>query len=379
MSVLSFKMLLRKRGTASAILSIALLVAILASMNAALNYVNSQAEAIGEARALNLGGTFLVINRNAMSTTDSNISAELASRLSNLTYVKYVVPQRMLTANVTTESGSHTILVRGVEDVNSFLKLRKAYVNGTTAKTEAEANIGEILAGSTSIKLGDEVDLTVGNSVLKVKVVGVVRTQTQTDAELTVTMGGANRLTGDNGTLSLIEFALKENVKSDEAVNNITQLLPENVKIVKTQQPNEFMQGINSQTMTFLNIWSIAVYSVVVAASYVIATRLTAESTYELATLKTLGAKTRLLFTLVTVYTAITALVGSILGIAIGVAGTQAVSTILTWVRPSVEVTLFLEAPQALQTLLLTLTSAIIGCAYPAFKAAHTRYAEQPL
>ena len=377
MSALSFKMLFRKRGTASAILAVALLVAILASMNAALNYINSQAETLGE--LVNLGGTYLILSRNSTSTTNSSINAELATRLSNLTYVKYVVPQRILTANVTTESSSQTILVSGVEDVNSFLKLRRAYVNGTTAKTETDANIGEILAGSTSIKLGDEVNLTVDNSILKVKVVGIIRTQTQTDAELTTTMDAINHLAGDNGTLSLIEFALKEGVKSEEAIDNITQLLPENVKIVKTQQPNEFMQGINSQTMAFLNLWSIAVYAVVAAASYVVATRLIAESTYELATLKTLGAKTKLLFTMVIAYTAITALIGSILGIALGVAGTQTVSTILMWIRPSVEVTPFLEAPQALQTLLLTLTSSIIGCAYPAFKAAHTRYTEQQL
>jgi len=36
----------------------------------------------------------------------------------------------------------------------------------------------------------------------------------------------------------------------------------------------------------FLNLWSIAVYAIVVANSYVVATRLTAESSYELATLR---------------------------------------------------------------------------------------------
>jgi len=51
------------------------------------------------------------------------------------------------------------------------------------------------------------------------------------------------------------------------------------------------MQEMNVQTLNFLGIWSLAVYAVVVVASYVIAARLMAESSYELAMLKALGAK----------------------------------------------------------------------------------------
>jgi ABC-type antimicrobial peptide transport system permease subunit len=92
-----------------------------------------------------------------------------------------------------------------------------------------------------------------------------------------------------------------------------------------------------------------------------------------------IGAKKRLVFTLILAYTVTIALLGSILGIALGIAGTQAASTMLRWILPSVDVTPFLEAEQALQTLLLTLASSVIGCIHLALKSARTRYMEQPL
>jgi ABC-type lipoprotein release transport system permease subunit len=186
-------------------------------------------------------------------------------------------------------------------------------------------------------------------------------------------------LAGNNDTVSLIEFSLKEGVDSWEALGQIAQLLPENVKIVQAQQLKEFAQQMNMQTAAFLNVWSIAVYAVVAAASYIAAARLITESSYELAMLRAIGAKKRLAFTLILAYTVTIALLGSMLGIALGTAGTQTASTMLRWILPSVDVTPFLEAEQALQMLLLTLASSVIGCIYPALKSVQTRYMEQPL
>jgi len=49
-------------------------------------------------------------------------------------------------------------------------------------------------------------------------------------------------LAGNNDTAFLIEFSLKEGVNSREALDQIAQLLPENVRIVKAQQLKEFTQ-----------------------------------------------------------------------------------------------------------------------------------------
>jgi ABC-type lipoprotein release transport system permease subunit len=377
MSALSHKMLFRKGGTASSILAITLLVAIIASMNSVINHVNSQTEAL--VGLPKIGETYLILSENSNSIADSKIDTEFADQLNGIADIEYTIPQKIFTATLTASLGNHTVVIRAVEDVTSFLKLRKAYVNGTTAKNETEANIGEILARSISINLGDEANLTISNNIIKVKIVGTVRTLTQTDTELIVPMEAANHLTGNNDKISLIEFALKENVNREEAINRITGLLPKDMKVVKAQQPNAFMQDMNSQTLTFLNLWSLAVYAVVAAASYVVATRLIAESSYELTMLKALGAKKRLLFTLVLTYIAAVTLLGSILGVALGTTGTQTASTMLGWMWTSVEVNPFLEPSQAIQTLLLTLASSTLGCLFPAFSCARKSYMEQPI
>jgi ABC-type lipoprotein release transport system permease subunit len=174
MTILNFKMLFRKGGTASSILAIALLVAILASTNSITNNINSQTKMLG--RLVSTGETYLILDRNSTATTDSQIDTELTSLLNNLTTVKCTLPQRVLTATLTTSSENHTITLRGVEDVSNFLKLRRAYINGTAAKNETEANIGEILAMALSINRGDEVTLTLGNNLLKIMVASVIRT-----------------------------------------------------------------------------------------------------------------------------------------------------------------------------------------------------------
>ncbi|MBC7113636.1 MAG: FtsX-like permease family protein [Candidatus Methanomethyliales bacterium] len=133
------------------------------------------------------------------------------------------------------------------------------------------------------------------------------------------------------------------------------------------------------ETLNFPNVWSIAVYAVVAAASHITATRLIVESSYELAMLTVLGVKKHLIFTLVLTYTVTVAFLGALLGIALGTAGSQTASTILRWTQPSVDVTPFLKPEQVLQTLLLTLTSSILGCIYPALKSTRARYVEQTL
>lgn len=372
-----FKMLLRKTGTATAVLSIALLVAIIASTNAIANYIASQTQTLS--KLVNPTGTYLILNKNATALTNSRINPELATQLNNTNQLSHVHPQKLLTTNLTTHTGNATAIVRGVNNIRAYLNLRNAIINGTAAENLTEANIGIVLANALSIKTGDEIELTLDTAHIKVKITGIFRSQTQSDAEIIIPIETANKLAGNDNTVSLIEFTIKEDANTQEALNQITQLLPENTKLIQTQQLIEFTQQTNMQTLTFLNVWSIAVYAVVAAASYITATRLTAESNYELTMLRALGTKKTQLFTLVLTYTATTALIGSLLGVALGTAGTQTASTILRWIKPTIDIKPYLEPEQTLQTLLLTLSSSIIGCTYPAFKSTREKYMEQPL
>jgi ABC-type lipoprotein release transport system permease subunit len=374
--ILSFKIFIRKSGTAQSIIAIALLVAIVSSANAIINYLNLQSETL--AGLISPGGTYLILSSNSTALTDSRLPADLSEKISNLSYINNIFPQKMLTANLTTNSNI-TITVRGVKDISSFLNSRGAYVNGTVAKNWTEANVGEVLARALSIKLGDEIKIASSERSVKVKVVGIFRSQTQCDSEILVSMETANILSGNNLTISFIEFSLKENENPHEALSQIAQLLPKNTKLVQVQQLKAFAQQINMQVVTFLNIWSIAVYSAVALASYIVSTRLVIESSYELSMLKALGAKRHQIFTIMLAYIAIIAFISSILGISLGIAGTQAVSTMFRWMLQNVDITPFLEVEQATQIFLLTLISSIIGCIHPVIKSAHTRYVEQTL
>jgi len=377
MSSIALRLLFRKSGTASSILTIALLVSILSSTQSIINYINLQSEALG--KLVYTGETYLILSRNSTSIIDSRVEEWLTAKLSNLSYVKRVVPQKILTATIITNAGSHTVRVRCVYDASVFLGGLGAYLNGATPKSRTEGCVGELLARMTHINIGDEVRLDVGGEQLKLRVVGVFRSQTQSDAELLTPMEMVEMLRDGSGASSFIELSLKEGVNSREALDQIALLLPEDVKIVQVQQLKKFVQQINAQTLTFLRVWSLAVYAAVATASYTIAVRLVTESSYEIAMLKSLGAKRRLVFTLVLTYTTTSAFLGSILGVAIGTVGAQVASTVLGWVLPNVDLAPFIEPNHAVEAVLLTLASSVLGCAYPAFRSSSTSYAEQPL
>ena len=238
--------------------------------------------------------------------------------------------------------------------------------------------MGEVLANALSVSLGDEILLAVGDKQARVKVVGVFRSQTQSDAELLVPMDTINMLVGD-GSVSFIELVLKKDLNNPKVIDEIAQLLPKDVKLVEVQQIKGLARQVGLEALFFLSAWSWAVYAAIVATSYAIASRFVVESSYELAMLRALGAKRSKALAIVLAYIAALTLAGSVLGIAMGTAGAQAISTMLRWIHPSIEVAPFLKVDQALQILLLALVSSILGCAFPALKATRARYVEQQL
>ncbi|MEM3549534.1 MAG: FtsX-like permease family protein [Candidatus Bathyarchaeia archaeon] len=371
------KLLLRKRGTTSTILALALLAAIIASMNSVVNYFNAQSEAL--AGLVQIGETYLIINNSATAPTNSKIEMETAKHLSEIAEVNQAFPQKLLTAHLKTDTANLTVTVRAVETVEKYLKFYKASLNGTHAKKSHEANIGELLARTANVTINTTLTLTTAEKTLNLTAVGIHRTQSQLDSEILTSLTATNSLSAAEAELSIIEFTLKTGVNRTEALTRLAERLPASVKIVKVQQPTAFMQNVNTQTLAFLNLWSLAAYAVIAAASYTITARLTAESAYELAMLKALGASKRQILTLIIGYIALTATLASILGVALGLTAAQAASTLLRWLQPTMEIAPFLQPEQALKAMALTLTSAVLGSIIPAYKASRLGYVEQPL
>ena len=340
---LGYKMLLRKRGTGLSILAISLLVAIPASMSSVVNYINSQVEILGG--LVIPSKTYIIMSKNSTpSESRVNISLEKLRAVSNK-----IFPQKIIQANLT----GFKVRVRGISNM-SFL----TGIKGRAAENVDEADVGKILVKTLNISTGENITLS-AKKALTVRVVGIIESKTQLDAEIVVPLETAWELSGDR-SISLI---LIEDPKDDK----IRSILPDNLELVQAQCIRDFVQQTNLQTLSFLNAWSIAVYAAVSAASYTIATRLITESSYELTMLSALGAKKRLIFALILCYTTTVALIGSILGISLGVAGAQIASTLLRWIK-NTGISPFLDPLQAFQILLLTLISSVLGCIYPALK-----------
>lgn len=369
---LPLKAFFRKEGTAPAILAIALLVAILASLASVVNHVNSQTETLSKLKGT--GETFLLMSKNSTSITQSKLSTELIQVLDKNDAVRYVLPQKIFAATIIVASNNYTVLVRGV-NTTTFFQIRHAYVNGSVADG-MQANVGEILTRIASIHDGDRIRIALEDKTVTVEVPGIVQTRTQSDTELIVPMNVANLLNQDK-KVSIIEFSLKSN--GNQEIGHISELLPTDVKIVETQQTETFVQDVNIQTLYFLSLWSIPVYAVVTATAYMITTRLTIESSYELTMFKALGAKRTQIFKLILFVTLIITSLGTILGIAIGLAGAQIISTIIQWAWKGIQIAPFLEVQQTTQIILFALASSVLGCVYPAVKAVRKTYAELQL
>jgi len=369
------KIFLRGHRTISAILALALLVAIVSSMHSIINYINERSEAL--VSLVQIGETYLLMNRDAESIVDSQVDADLAESLIKFSEVKWVFPQKIINAYLEANMGILAVRVRILEDVGGFLKFRGARMNGAVAKSLAEVNIGEVLARVAGISVNDTINLLYKGETFTLRVAGIFTSQTELDAEVIAPMKGHLHI--EDERVSIIEFSLKENMDEAGVISRIAEALPETVRVVKVQQPGNFIRRLNEQTIIFLNVWSLAVYAVVAAASYMISARLTVDSSYELAMLRALGARGRQILTLIITYMAIIAFLGSILGIALGLVGAQVISTIFRWLQPTVELLPFLKIEETAKMLALTLVSSILGCMYPALKASRSTYAEQPL
>lgn len=332
-------------------------------MNTIVNFIGLQTSAMGQlARA---GDKYLVVSKNCTSLSSSHINQEIENAL-NYSAVGSFYVQKIFYATLETPSCKCTVTMRGVGNLTAYLKVQSASVNGTTAKDIDEANAGVLLANLASLETNDYVTVTVGDVSLIVKIVGVTRSQTQLDSEFIVPMETADYLTG-NRALSFIEFIFKEDVNSQQALNQISGSLPTDVKVVKVQQTGLFLEQTTGETLNFLTVWSISVFALVAVASYVVSTRLIVESEYELTMLRAVGAKRLKVSSVIFTYNMLVAVTGSVLGIALGIVGTQVVSSFLR-VWQNTPVVPFLELTQFGQILALSLLFSALGCVYPTLR-----------
>ncbi|MCW4029790.1 MAG: ABC transporter permease [Candidatus Bathyarchaeota archaeon] len=370
---LILKMLLRKKGTASAIFAIALLIALVASIFSLLNNVAAQTASLTQ--LANISETYLLVSKTSQGLFDSHVDYAYVIQLQSNPDVAYAVAQQITPAALTSEFANLSVDVRGVDDLEAFLKNNHAYINGSISQNPAETNIGVICSKLAGVNLNGNLTVTVGDHAATFKVVGVIQANKQVDTEIVMPLSSLQALTQNGGSVSFIELSLKNNA----AVSNLTRTLPADTKLLQTQQTVTFAQDINNQTVFFITLWSIAIYVVVLAAAYVLTARLIHEAQCELGALRGLGAQKPLIISLLFAYTLIVALVGAALGVALGVVGAQVAATGVRWVWGNMALAPFLEPLQAAAILLPALAAALIGSLYPIFNAARSVVREVPL
>ncbi len=333
-----------------------------------MNFIDTQTSAIGQLASV--GDKFLVVSSNCSSLSDSKIGNDVLGAF-NLSEVTYVSPQRISTVSLETMLGNYSVTLHGVGNYSGYLKLQFATVNGSYVKNAGEVNIGGLLAKTCRLSKGDFVNVTLPSGILTFEVAGVVSTCSQLGSEILVPIDVCHQLTDDS--LSFVEFSLNADVNKANAINRLSMSLPSDVSVVKVQQTAMFLQQSTGEVHNFLAVWSIPVYLMVVASSYVICTRLVVESEFELSMLRALGAKRSGLFNVIFSYALLATAAAAVLGVSLGITGTQVAASGLRWISQSIQVTPSLGLVEAAQLFGWTLAFSLMGCLYPALKATYRK------
>jgi hypothetical protein len=205
MHTIAFKMLFRKKGTASTVLAIALLIALITSVSALVNNINSQATTLGT--LARIGETYLITDKNSNSLLKSKIDVNIADAIRNVSEVKYVLPQKLIPATLTATTGNYPILIRAVDEPQTFFNMKKAHINGIASKNQSHANVGKILSNLASINKNDNITLTINDSsTIKVQIVGITTTNDQSDTDIILPIITLNELFQKNDNISYIEL-----------------------------------------------------------------------------------------------------------------------------------------------------------------------------
>lgn len=334
-------------------------------MTAIVNFIDAQSSALGQLASV--GDRFLVVNANSSALSGSHLTAAVTEAF-NHTDFRYISAQRLTDVSFESARGNFSVKQRELGNFSSYLKAQSAAVNGSVAKFEGECNVGVLLAKTASIGKGDNVTVHTADSDLSLKVVGIVTSYTQLDSELLLPLQNNNA-----ADVSFVEFSLKATANRTETLTRLANRLPADAQVVKVQQTATFLEASTGEVHGFLAVWSGVVYVLVAASSYVVCARLVGESEYELSMLKALGAKNRHLFTTVFGYVALVGLVGAVVGVSLGVVGTQVAAAGLRWFWQNVSVTPFLGAAQMGWVIGLSLLFSLLGSLYPAVKSAQSK------
>lgn len=304
------------------------------------------------------GGLYLVLQGS--SPSDSILDPSVVDVLRGFDPIGLMVVEGLVDdAILSLDDVVHRISLRFVDDLGSYSKLIDLRVEGRIPTSVSEVLVGVSLARLYSLRVGDRVRITFGSRSVDVSVSGLARSGSQCDYEVIASMGLARILGFDR--LSMVEFRFKPGVRVDDALLELSRILPVDARVYGTRRIGEYVYGIGVQIARFLYVWIIPVYIVLAVSSYISSMSLISGSSYELSIIRDLGAGRSVVSLSILLYVALTSITGSILGLSIGLAGVQVASKLIVWVHPSVSLTPILNVYDALMVSALSVIVSILG------------------
>ncbi len=338
------KGLLRRRESMLAIIALALPVSILAAAVSLSLYVG-----VGE-RLLEEWG-----ERGRLYAIWGKWSGDwsrLESSLKRLSCVRSIAYENILWVRV--EGWGEASLV-STDNASSLVSMLGGRVTGRLPRRAGEAAVGSLIASGGNLSIGSALRISHGGVAENYRVTGIIYSNSQLDASIIVLGRG-----GDGFRLILLQAS---------GDGGVRRVLPKGVRMEALGDPWRFALSIEGEVRRSLDYWMIAAYLVVAASSYAISARLVAEAEDDVRLLRRLGASGGLILASLASYMLILSLAAGMLGVALGVVGSQVTSTAAWWAGLGRLISPYLDIPEALRIMLFTAASSLMGGFYPAYRA----------
>ncbi|KXB01143.1 hypothetical protein AKJ41_02565 [candidate division MSBL1 archaeon SCGC-AAA259O05] len=328
------RIFLLKRASKETLLSIALIVGALTSMMAFANGITARTE--------ELGGTdtgskaFLVVGGN---TADCGFND---STKRTVAFGKISTQGENIDAPV-------------ISTDLKYLERSGAELKGEMPRGD-EAIVGDFLAETLGVQIGDGLVVRVNGKRLDLKIAGTVKSKTQTSTSLLVRENFFPRVgAGEKVGLTIVRPGEEE----ESAIKRLKD--SQNLEVAPLGDVKGFIREVNQQAFSLISVWVLIGCVVVLVGSGVGAARLVEESGEELETLRSVGGGRKTSFLLMFLTVSVIAFSGSLLGVSLGIAGSQVVTTAAGWFTGGGILTPILDLHSVFEIFGLASVSAIGG------------------
>ncbi len=330
------RIFLLKKAAKETVLSIALIVAALTAMAAFANGITART---GELGGREVGPESVLILSESSSEFDFNDMSK----------------ETVVLGKIEIEGRNRTVPIRST-NLSKFLEGSKRRLEGEIPREKDEAIAGIFLARVLGAQVGDNLEIQVDGENLNLKITGTVETNTQASTSLFVSENFFDGITVEE-KLNLATLPYDE--IEENSVEKLRDSSGEEVHLLGDTQG--FIEEVNRQALSLISFWFLVGCAVVLVGSGVGAARLVEESSEELETLRSIGARKRKSFLLMLLAMTIIALTGSLLGVSLGIVGSQVVSTSASWLTGGTILTPLLGLQSLLEIAALASASAIAG------------------